>query len=264
MTSIQFHAIARGDPRQPTVLLLHGFMGSGEDWLPVMDALAADYYSLALDLPGHGRTRLDHPPHYAMEATAQAIVDWINEYHPKIDLIVGYSMGGRLALYLALAFPHCFPQAVLISASPGLISAKARKTRRSLDLERSQQILKNFKDFLRLWYRQPLFASLWKTNALPALQQRRLRNNPEGLAYSLQYLGLGSQPSLWQELSCHGRSLTLIAGELDPKFGAIAAAMGRCCPTAEVVIIAGAGHNIPLEKGQQIVTELRRILQRPR
>lgn len=263
MNSIQFHAIVRGDPRQPTLLFLHGFMGSCEDWLPVMEALAPNYCTIALDLPGHGRTRVDQPQGYAMAATARAIVNWINEYHPKIDLIVGYSMGGRLALYLALAFPHCFPQAVLISASPGLISAKARKARQSLDLERSQQILKNFKDFLRLWYKQPLFASLWKTDLQPELYRRRLRNNPEGLTYSLQYLGLGSQPSLWEKLPFHGQPLTLIAGELDPKFVAIAQQMERCCPQAEVVIIDAVGHNIPLENGQSIVQQLRRILQPP-
>lgn len=266
MAAIRFHRIQRGSDRHPVLLFLHGFMGSSEDWLPVMEALAGEYCCVAIDLPGHGNCDAPDPASHAMEITAQAIADglsdWLAQHATSLAAVVGYSMGGRLALYLALTFPQGFPQAVLVSASPGLASLEARKSRRAEDLRRAQQIVKNFKVFLIEWYQQPLFSSLWKTSLGSELTQKRLRNNPQGLANSLQYMGLGSQPSLWKELSNYGRSLGLMVGELDPKFRAIAAEMQRYCPTAERVIVPGAGHNIPSENPAVFVRELRRLLTR--
>jgi 2-succinyl-6-hydroxy-2,4-cyclohexadiene-1-carboxylate synthase len=201
---------------------------------------------------------------YSMAGTAQLIQDALQQgikpQLPLADLLVGYSMGGRLALYLGLRFPQSFPQAQIISGSPGLMNQKERKSRQEEDLNRCREIKSNLKVFLSLWYQQPLFASLWKTSAVEAMLAQRLRNNPDEICLSLEHLGLGSQPSLWEELPNSQANLHQIVGELDSKFVAIAQEMRRWNPNLDLRVIPDVGHNIPLENPASIVAEIRRVM----
>ena len=259
------HWLERGDHRNPRIVFFHGFMGSSQDWEVIIDDLAADFHCLAVDLPGHGKSLGLKPAQYTMAGTAQllqeALTQQLNPQPYFTDLLVGYSMGGRLALYLGLSFPQSFPQAQIISGSPGLASPEARKARQDIDLGRSREIKENLKVFLRLWYQQPLFASLWKTFEIDTLIELRLRNNPEELGKSLKYLGLGAQPSLWEKLPFSKAKLHQIVGELDPKFVAIAQAMANCYPELNFRILPNVGHNIPLENPRAMVAEIRRVME---
>jgi 2-succinyl-6-hydroxy-2,4-cyclohexadiene-1-carboxylate synthase len=117
----RFHYTVHGQRELPVVLFLHGFMGNSADFDTVMTCLANQFCCLAVDLPGHGNTIVEgEDTLYTMPQTANAIVSWLNHLNIPQCFLVGYSMGGRLALYLALHFPQRFPKVVLESASPGL------------------------------------------------------------------------------------------------------------------------------------------------
>ncbi len=260
------HWIERGDRHSPRIVFLHGFMGSSLDWLGIMEALAPDYHCLAVDLPGHGRSLGLDATQYTMEGSAalihQALAPSDSSSAQRADLLVGYSMGGRLALFLALRFPQSFPQAQIISGSPGLLTKKEREARRALDLIRCKKIKKDLKFFLRDWYEQPLFASLWKTSLVESLIEQRLRNNPDEICYSLKSMGLGSQPNLWQELTSTASKLHYVAGALDSKFVSISQKMAQCNTDFELRVLRGLGHNITLEDSSVTVTEIRRLMER--
>lgn len=259
---IEFHAREMG--QGPTLLFLHGFMGSGEDWLPVLERLSSQFHCVAIDLPGHGKTRCDRPELFSMERTAEHVVAWVLEHQLQCQAIVGYSMGARLSLYGALRFPHCFPQAVIESGSPGLINSKDRKARRDIDLARSHAIEADFLSFLRNWYQQPLFTSLWKHSyVFEEMQRRRLCNDPIGLARSLREMGTGQQPNLWPLLSLHTDPLLFLTGEFDQKFTRINRGMNACCQTARHEVVPGVGHNIHLENPGAIAYHIQQFLTLP-
>ncbi len=256
---IEFHAIRTG--QGPILLFLHGFMGSSADWWPVMEHLQNDFCCIAVDLPGHGQTQVQDPQCFAMEQTAEHLVNWLQRQKIQPDLLMGYSMGGRLALYCALSFPQVFPQAVLESASPGLRKDEDRKARQIKDFQHSMAIENNFHNFLTIWYEQSLFVSLKRyPQAFDAMMQRRLKNSPQNLSCSLRKMGTGSQPNLWEKLTHHSHPLLLLAGELDPKYVDLNRTMVEQCPSAQLKIIANAGHNIHLENPAAIAHQLRRFL----
>jgi len=242
----QFNYVIEGDRTQPVILFLHGFMGDCHDFEAVIDRLP-EFCCLAVDLPGHGQTEVRQID-YQMEHMASGLTELLREL--KIDrcILVGYSMGGRIALYLTVHFPQFFWGTVLESASPGLADRSERDRRIARDLLLSERLeTEDFADFLDFWYANPLFES-FRTH--PHYQQailRRLQNNPAQLAKSLRGHGLGSQPSLWGYLAEIERPLLLVVGELDPKFWAIALKMRNITDKARLVMVENSGHNVHFE-----------------
>lgn len=253
------------------LLLLHGFMGCAEDFEAVVQgltpALESDRPPLsalhALDLPGHGRTQLRNPDHltdYGMAETAQGVWQWTQMIQPGPWAIAGYSMGGRLALYLAAHYPNSFPVTFAIAASAGLECEGDRQKRQQLD-ERRASILEHctqtnscsnscansFEKFLTDWYQMPLFSHLANHPSFGEMLNRRRQNNPQLLAHSLRYLGLGQQPFLLPVLEKYSGNLHLVVGEYDNKFLGINRAIVRYHLCAQLTIIPNSGHTIPLE-----------------
>jgi 2-succinyl-6-hydroxy-2,4-cyclohexadiene-1-carboxylate synthase len=234
------------------LVLLHGFTGSRGSWWPVMPGLAGRYRVIAVDLLGHGSS--DAPPQagrYAMERVAEDMAALLDHAGVSQAHLVGYSMGGRLALYLALALPQRWRSLVLESSSPGLAAAEERTARAAQD-----EALAAFTEtegidaFVDRWERLPLFAS---QQALPEAvrarqRQQRLNNRPAGLAGSLRGMGTGVQPSLWERLGELAAPVLLLAGEADEKFVAIARQMAEAIPHATLKTVPGAGHTIHLER----------------
>jgi 2-succinyl-6-hydroxy-2,4-cyclohexadiene-1-carboxylate synthase len=246
------------------VLFLHGFLGSGEDFDPTIELLSDDYDCLTIDLPGHGQTRITGAAEqYRMEPTAIAILELLDRLEIPQCVLVGYSMGGRLALYLALHFPHRFPKAVLVSASPGLEQESDRQARLQHDWDLAQQLETDFPGFLERWYSQPLFQSLHRLPQFAALQQRRSRNRPPELAQSLRYLSTGGQSALWAVLAQHSAPLLLLVGEEDRKFCQINQAMGDRYAAAQLQILPGCGHAPHLEQPAAVVQQVRSFLSSP-
>jgi 2-succinyl-6-hydroxy-2,4-cyclohexadiene-1-carboxylate synthase len=183
-----------GDRRSTAVLFMHGFMGSSADWQDVMAQIGDRGFCIALDLPGHGASLKLTPETYTIEGAARAAIHALDELGVERPVVAGYSMGGRLALYLALRYPERCAGLFLESASPGLESGEERSVRRTADEEKAKRLESgDFETFLRDWYRQPLFASLAKDEVLlrRTIAARR-HNDPVELARSLRGMGKGS------------------------------------------------------------------------
>ncbi len=251
--SIQFHYRQYGEPKQTTVVMLHGFMGAADDWTEEIIKLLIEsgFQVLAIDLPGHGKTIVrGGVDSYRMDNCAAEIVRLFDKLKLPSVHLVGYSMGGRLALYLAVHSVDRINRVVLESVSPGLKSEIERQRRILEDAALAERILTvPFERFLREWYAQPLFASMSSSpEKLEALIARRLDNDPRSLCLSLQGTGTGAQPSLWENLDQLTMPLFLIAGEKDAKFSAIGRAMAERCPVAKLRVVPDAGHNVHWEQ----------------
>jgi 2-succinyl-6-hydroxy-2,4-cyclohexadiene-1-carboxylate synthase len=228
------------------IVMLHGFLGRGDDWLQLVNQFDRHSPCLNPDLPGHGGSLLD--PSSEIAETAQALVAWLDRLGIAQTQLYGYSMGGRLALYLAVHWPDRFPGVLLESASPGLVDPRAQAQRRERDRLLALEIEQDFPAFLARWYEQPLFANLKRQTAFGAIYQRRLNNCPQSMAQSLRSMGLGMQPSLWERLPELRSKVVLLVGEQDEKFLAINQQMAALIPGAKLWVASGAGHTVCVEK----------------
>lgn len=239
------HTICGGE-RAPLVVLLHGFLGSGNDWRATVDALAPRCRCLAVDLPGHGGSTGGNDADYTIPSAATAIIDLIDTLDAPSFSLVGYSMGGRLALYLASVYAMRIDALVIESASPGLRAESERAERRAHD-ERWARMLERegMGPFLDAWYRQPLFAPLAaRPDLLEDIMARRREQDPRELARALRGMGVGQQQPLWDEWRTNHVSALAIAGERDAKYCAIVREMTETCPAAISSIVPGVGHNV--------------------
>jgi 2-succinyl-6-hydroxy-2,4-cyclohexadiene-1-carboxylate synthase len=258
--------VVSGDARGPAILFLHGFMSSAADWWGVRAALNSSHRCLAVDLPGHGASLdLPHPQVYTAGGAALGLLDLLDELNLERPVVVGYSMGGRLALYLALRHPERCAGLFLESASPGIENPAERRARREADEERARRLESgDFETFLADWYRQPLFASLARHERLvEKIVEARRGNDPGELARSLRGLGAGSQPSLWDELAGLQVPTLAVAGELDEKYVGIASRMTTLNPRLRTVVVPGAGHNVRLEAPEAYLALLQDLLKLP-
>ncbi len=258
----QFHYSFSGDREKPLILFLHGFMGDSHEFNKVISLLSDNFCCLAVDLPGHGKTRvIGDDECYSMQNTAHGLIKLLDNLNIEICSLIGYSMGGRLALYLNLHFPQRFSRVVLESASPGLKTERDQAERIQRDLELAHQLeIIDFPVFLLKWYSQPLFASLNKHPDFNVLLEKRLQNNPLELAKSLRGLSTGQQPSLWDKLKINQNPLLLLIGEYDKKFKTINSEMIRLCESAQLKIISNCGHNIHFENPKEFALNLKSFL----
>ncbi|MCO5192455.1 MAG: 2-succinyl-6-hydroxy-2,4-cyclohexadiene-1-carboxylate synthase [Anaerolineae bacterium] len=246
------HYELTGSAEKPSLLFLHGFIGSCRDWKPIIGRLQDHFHCIAVDLPGHGQSRCDDPLQFAMPAAAAAVIELLDYLAIGVGGLVGYSMGGRLALYLAVHFPARFSHLVLESSSPGLRTAAERTTRRSWDEAMAHKLeTMPLPAFLEQWYAMPLFTSLHGTAEFATMLQKRLENDPAQLVLSLRQMGTGSQPSLWTEWAQLTMPSTLIVGELDAKYVGISAEMHKLNPHSQRIVIPGTGHNVHSEQPQR-------------
>ncbi len=246
---------ARGARRQ-TLVLLHGFTGSAAGWGRHMTKFAeAGLRVIALDMLGHGRSDApSDPERYSIEHCRRDILAALGilGVERSESILLGYSMGGRIALYTA--FSDFFSGLILESASPGLATDYERAERRAGDELLARRIENDgVPAFVDYWESLPLFAS---QRALPGesragLRKQRLQNRATGLANSLRGVGTGAQPSLFERLPALRVRVLLIAGALDGKYSAIASQMARSLPEAQVQIVAGAGHTTHFERPEQ-------------
>ncbi len=249
----------------PPLLLLHGFSGDSATWRDLAPAMPQDFRVCRLDILGHGES--DKPAaaeSYRMSAIAADIIDLLDQLKIERAHLLGYSMGGRLALYLTLHYPARFSSLVLESASPGLADAAEREQRRLRDEALANKIeTRGIEWFVEYWERLPLWASQANLPAgiLAGQRRQRLRNDPRGLANSLRGLGAGAQPSLWRDLPTLTAPTLLVAGDLDAKFRRINGAMAQKMPNASLAILPAAGHNSHLENPAAFTRALRSFLQ---
>ena len=242
--------MAGNDSGAEALVLLHGFTHTGSSWRGVTTALGERYTPFTPDIRGHGAAS------HAEPVTLAAVLEDVRHLEAQHFTLAGYSMGGRIALHAALALPDRVRRLILISASPGLDDAGARAARVRDDerlaakLERS-----SIEEFAAEWERTPVLAGLSDT-AAAAAREDRLRNTPAGLAWALRGLGTGALPSLWPRLRELAMPVTLVAGERDEKFSAIAARMAASIPDSRLEIVPGVGHAVHLEEPQLVASLL--------
>ena len=239
-------ATTRGAGRR--LVLVHGFTQTGRSWDAVADHLVADHEVVAVDAPGHGGSA-------AIDADLLDGAARLGATGGRATYI-GYSMGGRLCLHLAVSQPDLVERLVLVSATAGIDDPGERQARRDADDALAGTIEHDgLEAFLQRWVAQPLFAGLPD----PDLDDRR-RNTVAGLAASLRLAGTGTQEPLWPRLPDLHMSVLLVAGADDAKFVRAAERMAGLLPRPTLEVIAGAGHTVHLEQPAEFLAVLDRWL----
>jgi 2-succinyl-6-hydroxy-2,4-cyclohexadiene-1-carboxylate synthase len=237
-----------------TVVLLHGFAGTGRAWDPVVERLDRERYTaLAPDLRGHATARDARPISF------DACVDDVLAAAPQRFTLCGYSMGGRIALHVALAAPERVERLVLVATTAGIDDDADRAARRADD-ERLAAFAETatIEEFADRWAAQALFAGT------PADAARRwradiLRNDPRALAAVLRGLGAGAMVPLWDRLGELTMPADVMAGERDAKFVALATQrLVPAIPRARLVVVPGAGHGLPREAPSAVAAAIAR------
>ena len=234
-----------------SVVLLHGFSGTRRAWDGVIELLDAERYRpLALDLPGHGDAGGARRP-----ITFADCVRTVLALVPERFTLCGYSLGGRVALHIALAAPERVSRLVLVSCSAGIEDPHERASRRAADGQLARDLEREpFEAFIERWRTQPLFAGEPPAVGELARADQR-RNSPEALAAVLRGLGMGAMEPLWERLGDLSMPVTVIAGARDAKYVSLGQRMVERLPAARLLVIDG-GHGLVLENPAAIVHAL--------
>ena len=230
------HAERRG--AGPPLVLVHGFTQTGRCWGPEADALAADHEVVLVDAPGHGRSAEIVA---GLRAGGRLIADQGGE-----ATYLGYSMGARFCLHVALTAPEVVRGLVILGGTAGIEDPTEREARRQQDLDTAARLERDgLERFLDDWLAQPLFARLPPERAF---REERLQNTVAGLRSSLEQAGTGSQEPSWHELHRLDMPVLVLAGSEDPKFAALAERLAReIGDNATLALIDDAGHAAHLE-----------------
>ncbi len=236
------------------LVLLHGFTGSVSTWRSHAAVWDRQFETIAIDLLGHGDSdKPADPEQYSIEHFAEDLVVLLDQLAlPQVNLL-GYSMGGRAALYFAVTCPERLNTLIVESASPGLATEAERQARIVSDHRLADSIERDgIEAFVDYWSSIPLFTSQIRLpDAIRQdLRAHRLQNDPAGLANSLRGLGTGQQPSLWERLAELRMPMLLVAGALDQKFAGIAGQMAGLLKVCQIVIVPDAGHAVHLEQSE--------------
>ena len=228
------------------IVLLHGFSGTHRAWDGVVAGLHPErYLPLALDLPGHGDAA------GARGVGGEAItfagcVEHVLARAPERFALCGYSLGGRVALHVALAAPERVTRLVLVSSTAGIEDVAERAERRASDHRLADELERiPFEDFIERWRTQPLFAD--EPPAVGALaREDQRRNRPDALAAVMRGIGTGEMAPLWDRLGELTMGVTVLVGDRNAKFQALGRRMARLLPAGELIVAPG-GHGLPLE-----------------
>jgi 2-succinyl-6-hydroxy-2,4-cyclohexadiene-1-carboxylate synthase len=231
----------------PPVVLAHGFTQTRRVWGSLETRLAAHHRVLLVDMPGHGRSdpvRATLPEGAGLLAAAGGRATYL-----------GYSMGARFCLHLALAQPGVVEGLVLISGTAGIEDPGERRARRQSDEAMAEELDPPagragnpvaLESFLRRWLENPMFAGIGPAAAGLA---ERLTNTGAGLASSLRLAGTGTQPPLWAALPRLRMPVLVLTGQRDAKFTALGRRMARSIgPNAVHCVVPGTGHAPHLER----------------
>lgn len=254
-------------PGDQPCLFLHGFTGAGDVFVPVVErlrALGCQPFAILPDLLGHGASDVPvDASRLSMDETVRDLALLLDQLAISTCSVVGYSMGGRVALAFAITHPQRVRSLVLESASPGIADPDEREARRREDDRLADEIEAHGLDwFVSEWERRPIFAT---HGALPEEEKTRQRairqsGSARGYAQSLRGLGTGRQPSYWDALAGLTMPVALITGALDSKFTRMAADMQSRVPGAVHIAIDGAGHTPHLEQPDKFAAVLSNIL----
>ncbi|MEH7304331.1 2-succinyl-6-hydroxy-2,4-cyclohexadiene-1-carboxylate synthase [Neobacillus drentensis] len=254
---IHYHVEVYGDGLVP-LILLHGFTGDSTTWAPFHECMGKLTKLVIPDIIGHGKTDApDDVSRYEIEAAASDLKGILNQMgFEQVDLL-GYSMGGRLALTFSHLFPGRVRKLILESSTPGLETEDERQQRRMKDAELAHFInAQGISAFVDYWEEISLFSTLKRLplESQQKIREQRLNNSPTGLANSLLGMGTGSQPSWWGKLGELSCEVLLLTGAEDHKFCHIAERMMKELKNSSWVVIEDSGHAIHVEEPEKFGT----------
>jgi 2-succinyl-6-hydroxy-2,4-cyclohexadiene-1-carboxylate synthase len=232
-------------------LLLHGFGGTHRAWDGVIACLPAERcLPLALDLPGHGECA-----DATLPISFAGCVEHVLARAPERFALCGYSLGGRIALHVALTAPERVSRLVLVSTTAGIEDDAERAERSAADHRLAEELERgSYEDFVERWRAQPLFAGESPEVGAHAREDQR-RNRPDALAAVLRGVGTGEMTPLWDRLEELRMPVTVLVGERDTKFRALGRRMVDLMPAAELLVLPG-GHGLPLEHPAAVAARL--------
>lgn len=227
--------VGKGRP----LVAVHGFTQTHRSWLPIAERLGADHQLTLVDAPGHGGSASERA---GLWQGADLIAAAGGRAH-----YLGYSMGARFCLHLALRRPELVTRLVLVGGHPGIVDPLARARRHAGDEALARRLeTDGVSTFIDWWLDQPLFSTL---DASAAGRDDRLTNTAEGLASSLRLAGTGSQEPLWDRLAELDMPVLLVAGALDATYVDLGRrAVAAIGDNAEFALVDGAGHACHLER----------------
>jgi len=234
-----------------SVVLLHGFGGTRRAWDGVVTLLDRErYLPLALDLPGHGeQAGWTGPIDFA------GCLGHVLDSSPEQFTLCGYSLGGRVALHVALAAPSRVTRLVLVSSSAGIEDPVERARRREADHALARDLEHEpYEDFVERWRSQPLFASEPARTAELA-RTDQLRNRPDALANALRGVGAGEMQPLWDRLDELAMPVTVLAGETDRAYVELGRRIVELVPDGQLLVVEG-GHALVHEDPRAIADVL--------
>ena len=263
---LRFHNQMRaGGEQGARLLFVHGFLGEAADWSALRAQPALRGAGACFELPGHG----------AATPVAAPDGDWFPEAADRLKaacaalpappVVVGYSMGGRLALYTTVRFAEAASGLIVLGADPGLGDPAARAARRDRDEALAQELEatrggRAFAEWLRRWYGLPLFGNLSRSPQFGSLLQRRLRQNPAALAAALRGLSVSRQPPLWDALPRLTIPALFIAGSDDAKYRRIAKRIADLGGPWRAAVCPGAAHAVHLEQPEAVAGLIHRFV----
>ncbi len=236
------------------LVLVHGFTQTGASLVGLADRLSGTHRVMRPDLPGHGAS----PPatgdlHEAARSLGATC---------GTASYVGYSLGGRVCVHLALDRPDLVTRLVLVSATAGIEDEAGRRARRAADEALADRIESGGDEglarFLDDWLAGPLFSHLTEEQAD---RSSRLANRAGGLAGSLRHHGTGTQQPLWGRLSELSMPVLVLAGERDERFCRLGRRLSEAVgPNAVFAPVAGAGHAVAFERPEETARILEAFL----
>jgi len=236
----------------PSLLLLHGFTGTARGWEALTEGLAQSHRVIAPDLLGHGRSDAPtDPARYGLERQAADLAALLRRLDATPADVLGYSMGARLAAWLAIDAPDAIERLALESPSAGIVDADARQARRRADERRAAMLeAKGLEAFVDAWEAEPFFASHADLSeaARTRLRAERLSHHPRGLAASLRGAGQGAMEPLHDRLERIDAATLVVAGELDRAGAERAREVAAGIRGARWELVPGAGHMPHLEQ----------------
>ncbi|MBO6524855.1 MAG: 2-succinyl-6-hydroxy-2,4-cyclohexadiene-1-carboxylate synthase [Balneolaceae bacterium] len=239
-------------PALPELVLLHGFMGSGELFQELIDSLLSFSNPITIDLLGHGKTE-GAELHYRFSSKEQVadLSKLIAEQISKPVFLYGYSMGARLALQLALHRLDLVQGLILESGTFGIEGETEQQARQALDASRADQIIGNFDGFLDDWATKPLFQSSASISELDKVSMIQKKQNNIWMANALLGFGTGTMPCVREELKNLVSPVQLIVGEQDSKFIRINQTMNKEIPDSTLSIVEGANHRVHSDQPEE-------------
>ncbi|MFQ6372047.1 2-succinyl-6-hydroxy-2,4-cyclohexadiene-1-carboxylate synthase [Shewanella sp. YIC-542] len=241
-TKLMLACHCHGDKRLPALVLLHGFLGNGNDWTPLLPALSQHYYCIAIDLPGHGGSGAELVPQPGFEHVTELLLHTLEQLGIGQFHLLGYSLGGRIALHVAQTVPQRLLSLHLESCHPGLLTLADKQQRAISDAQWATRIAQlPLAQFLTLWYQQPVFAELSDT-ARAALIRQRSQQHPAGLLAMYRATSLAWQQNLQQVPGLCSCPVHYYYGQQDAKFSALAQRWQLKTPM-QCHAISATGHN---------------------